>query len=79
MLTRQYKDDLTDMVEAHREQLEEEKAQAKAQDREFASNVQRLSEAYGDKPRKASSTALRPKGSRLLRIPIPSCHLISIE
>ena len=49
------------MVEAHREQLEEEKSQAQAQDREFTANVQRLSEAYGDKPRKPA-TLTKPKG-----------------
>ena len=60
-MSRQYKDDLTDMVEAHREQLEEEKSQARAQDREFTANVQRLSEAYGDEPRKPI-TLTKPKG-----------------
>ena len=50
MLTAQYKEDLTDMVQAHREQLQEEKAVAVQQDKEFTSNVNRLADAFGDKP-----------------------------
>lgn len=61
MLTRQYRDDLTEMVEAHKEQLQEEKSVARAQDQEFASNMQRLSEAYSDKPKTSVRTA-KPKG-----------------
>ena len=61
LLAKQYKDDLTDMVEAHREQLEEEKGTARRQDKEFAASVIRLSEAYGDKPVR-SRPVTAPKG-----------------
>ncbi|KAF6017468.1 CEP95 [Bugula neritina] len=61
LLAKQYKDDLTDMVEAHREQLEEEKDTARRQDKEFAASVIRLSEAYGDKPVR-SRPVTAPKG-----------------
>lgn len=54
------------MVEAHREQLEEEKEQARKQDREFAANIQRLTEAYNEQPKKTAS-AYKPKGRRILR------------
>lgn len=56
------------MVEAHKEQLEEEKTQAQAQDKEFTANVQRLSEAYGDKSqRKLAPASTKPKGTQTIQ------------
>ena len=59
MLTAQYKENLTDMVQAHREQLQEEKAVAVQQDKEFTSNVNRLADAFGDKPNRPKLVSSR--------------------
>lgn len=58
-------------MEAHRERLEEEKEQAHLQDKYFMANIQRLTEAYGDKPRKPLSV-YKPKGT-LYNIRVRPC------
>ena len=47
------------MVQAHREQLQEEKAVAVQQDKEFTSNVNRLADAFGDKPNRPKLVSSR--------------------
>ncbi|XP_067942983.1 apical junction molecule-like [Watersipora subatra] len=61
MLSKQYREDLSDMVDAHRDRLEEEKSEVIKQDKQFASNVQKLADAYGDKPTKSKRPS-NPKG-----------------